>query len=89
MKIKTSLLDIIQVYNYIKERPQFSNKNESGKFMELLSELHEDHATQIKYLSPSIFLGHFGKSKTINIQNAPPFEDRLKVVEWIYKQFSH
>lgn len=88
MKFQNSLLDISQVYDFIRERPLFSLKNERDKFKELLSELNEDTRASINFLSPSTFMGKFGKKQVINIRNAPSFDDKSRVVEWLYKQFS-
>lgn len=85
MKLQNSLIEITQIYDFIKERPGFSNKTQAQKFQELLIELNEENHLTLKYPS---FLGRFGKKTVINVRNAPDFDDKIKLISWICKQFS-
>ncbi len=85
---KNSLKDIIQIYEFIKERPNYLGKSQFEKIKELLVELNESSNIPIRVVSQTIFSGSFGKKNNIDIRDAPLFEKKAEFVAWMYQELS-
>lgn len=72
-----------QIYDFIRERPQFSKKPELEKVIAFFTEIHDNRETELKYEFPHKIIGNFGFPLIISIHDIPNFNDKERFIHWV------
>lgn len=82
----SNLMEIVQIYNFVKERPHLSKLRNSEKITELLKEFHVDGLNNFIVNTNGDLSCSLNRDRrcTITLSQAPRFEDRDLIVKWIY-----
>lgn len=74
---------IDQIYLFIKERLNFSKKNNQSMIIDFLRELHDGPLSEFKFIEPATIIGNFGKVDNIVISFPPDFMDKELFLKWL------
>jgi hypothetical protein len=82
----SNLIEIIQIYNFVKERPHLNKLRNSEKILELLKEFHVDGLSTFTVNNNGELSCSLKRNErcTIRLSQAPEFEDRDSIVKWLY-----
>ncbi|WP_130804014.1 hypothetical protein [Acinetobacter ihumii] len=72
-----------QIYDFIKERPNFSKKTQFEKIVDFFREIHEDSDTTFKFETPHRIIGNFGLPLIVSIHDAPDYNDKSRFIDWV------
>ncbi|MGE8562800.1 MAG: hypothetical protein ACN6NM_03275 [Acinetobacter bohemicus] len=79
-----SLLTVEQIYNFLKESPDFINNNQFDKLKVFLSELHDHKIGAFEAKKPLKFTINFNKSwLVIDAIAAPIFNNKELFLNWV------
>ena len=79
-----SLLTIEQIYNFLKESPEFMNNSQFDKLKVFLSELHDHKMGDFEVNKPLKFTLNFNKSwLVIDAIIAPIFNNKELFLSWL------
>ena len=79
-----SLLTVEQIYNFLKESPDFINNNQFDKLKVFLSELHDHKIGAFEAKKPLKFTLNFNKSwLVIDAIAAPIFNNKELFLNWV------
>ena len=82
----SNFIEIVQIYNFVKERPHLGKLRNSEKITELLKEFHVGGLSSFTVNSHGELNCSLKRNKryTINLSQAPSFEDSDSIVKWLY-----
>lgn len=86
--INNTRTTLYQIYEFIKERPNFENKSENDILIEFFSSIHQGAAQEFGFEFPHLFKGRFGGLSRINIVSAPKFLNKVEFIEWVGQQLN-
>lgn len=72
-----------QIYDFIKERPNFSKKAQFEKIITFFREIHEDSDTEFEFEIPHRIVGNFGFPIIVSIHDAPDYDDKKRFINWV------
>lgn len=75
-----------QIYDFIKERPQFSKKTQFEKIVAFFKEIHEDNDIEFKFELPHRIVGNFGFPLVVSIHDAPDYNDKKSFIAWVIER---
>jgi hypothetical protein len=85
----TSLLTIEQIYNFLKESPDFRNSNQFEKLKVFFFELHDHGIGDFEAKKPLKFTLNFNKSwLVIDAIAAPNFNHKELFLNWVCIRFN-
>lgn len=77
-----------QVYEFLKERPQFKDKSEFDKAVEYFRTLHEGDPQEFRVQAFHNVSGKFGDKEILSISLAPKFTDKNNFIHWVDTQIN-
>lgn len=86
--INNARTTLYQIYEFIKERPNFDTKSENDILIEFFASMHQGCANEFGYEFPHLLRGQFGPLKSINIRTAPKFINKVEFIEWLGQQLN-
>ncbi len=87
--INNARTTLYQIYEFIKERPNFENKSEKDILIEFFASIHQGCDREFGFEFPHKFKGKFGELSSINIRNAPKFLNKVEFIEWVGQQMNN
>ena len=84
----SNLIEIIQIYNFVIERPHLRKLRNSEKVIELLKEFHvgDLNAFILNERGHLNCMFRRNERSTVNLLQAPLFEDKDSIAKWLYSQ---
>lgn len=84
----SNLIEIIQIYNFVLERPHLRKLRNSDKVIELLKEFHVGELDTFILNDRGHLNCRFRRNEgsTVNLLQAPLFEDKDSIAKWLYSQ---
>lgn len=79
---------IVQIYEFVKTRPDLIDKTNQLKIIDFLRELHEGALCEFKFIEPRTVIGNFGRVSSITIKYPPDFLDKVSFLEWLDRQLN-
>ncbi len=86
--INNARTTLYQIYEFIKERPNFESKSENDILIEFFASIHQGCANDFGFEFPHSFKGRFGTLTRINIRTAPKFINKVEFIEWLGQQLN-
>lgn len=75
-----------QIYDFLKERPNFHSITKFEKMVEYFKALNEQ--VDFNFEAPHKITGKFGHKNMISLISAPDVNDKTKFLDWVYKQIN-
>ena len=72
-----------QIYDFIKEWPNFSKKAQCEKIIDFFREIHEENDVAFEYEKPHRIIGNFGFPLIVSIHDAPDYNDKQRFIDWV------
>lgn len=88
MPINNYLPALEQVYEFLKERPDFISQSKFEKSVEYFKTLHEGDPQEFKFEAPHNLYGKFGPNRTLSLRLAPDFDNKSNFIKWVYSQLN-
>lgn len=80
---------LAQTYNFLLINPKFNKKNQCGKLKDFFKEISDIDCQKVQTIEHySIKFKIDGKFKTINLLDAPIFEDKDNFLYWAYEKIN-
>lgn len=89
MFLTVSLLTIEQIYNFLKESPNFQNSTQFERLKRFFFELHDHKIGEFKAHQPLNFTLNFNKSwLVVDAVAAPNFNHKQLFLKWLCIRFN-
>ncbi|OTG82172.1 hypothetical protein [Acinetobacter sp. ANC 4648] len=85
MTINNAFPVLEQIYEFLKENPEFLVKTKFERIVEYLKHLHEGETSNFKFEAPDKIIGKFGPNRVLSLKFVPDFDDKKDFIDWVHK----